>query len=58
MNKIVAPYTEIKEMYKNLKTNQISNFFIAKNSPLAIFPNDTNITTMTPLKTKLLFLKY
>tara|TARA_Y100001956_G_C4012651_1_gene138355 strand:- start:472 stop:609 length:138 start_codon:yes stop_codon:yes gene_type:complete len=25
--KIVAPYTEIKEIYKNLKTNKNSNIF-------------------------------
>ena len=33
-------------LYKNLKNNQIPKFFYWKNSPSAIFPNDTKITTM------------
>ena len=37
MAKIIALYTEIKEMYKNLKTNQNSNFFYCKNSSRAKF---------------------
>ena len=33
--KIAEPYTEAKEFYKKLKTNQKSNFYYCKNSSRA-----------------------
>ena len=44
MAKIDDPYTEIMEMYKNLKTNLNSNFFYCKNSSTAIFLIYSNCT--------------